>query len=169
MALISTSQKMSDFGAKAEQFLTTNYPGQLDKAVRKIHIGSNLDTAAGLDAGYRITGATRNAAPDYMETPDKVLGDNLIANAEAKARTVGFETKITDSAKNWIAEAIQRRVDKGEMFDEAKKKVYDSIDLIGYKDKDGKMVAQPVIKGVNDSDLVNMQVPFWNYCAITTV
>ena len=162
MALISTSQKLSDFGSKAEQFLTANYPGQLDKAVRKIHIGSNLDTAAGLDAGYRITGATRNATPDYMETPDKVMGDNLIANAEAKARTVGFETRVTDSAKNWIAEAIQRRVEKGETFDAAKKAVYDSIDLIGYKDKDGKMVAQPVIKGVNDSDLVNMQVPFWN-------
>jgi hypothetical protein len=51
MSVIKTSNEFKDFGAKAEDFLTSTYPGRLDKAVRSIHIGCNKDTGAGLDAG----------------------------------------------------------------------------------------------------------------------
>lgn len=163
MSVIKTSNEFKDFGAKAEDFLTSTYPGRLDKAVRSIHIGCNKDTGAGLDAGYRVTGAARNASPDYMELPEKMLSDSMIANADARLSSQRFENKISDSVQSYVSEAITKQMDKGSDFAEAKKKVYDSIPVIGYKDKEtGNFVAMPVIKGVNDADIQGLNVPYWN-------
>lgn len=163
MPLINPSSRFEGFAEKATSFLESTYPGQLDATSCRIHIGSNKDSAPGRDAGYRLTGMARNSTPLYMELPDKILAKSMIANPEAVMGGTQFTNRISDSAKNYIQEAINKGMQKGKTFDEAKSEVYASIPLVGYRDpKTREMVATPVIKGVNDSDLINMQVPFWN-------
>lgn len=163
MSLINASPRFGGFAEKASAFLENSFPGQIDATSCRIHIGSNKDSAPGLDAGYRLTGMARNAAPLYMELPDKVLKKAMIANPDAVMGGTQFTNRISDSVKGFIQEAINGAMSKGKTFDEAKAAVYANIDLIGYRDpKTHEMVATPVIKGVNDADIINMQVPFWN-------
>ena len=160
---IHAAARFGAFADKAAAFLELNYPGQLDKTSCRIHIGSNKDSAPGSEAGYRLTGMAQSASPLYMELPDKILSAKMIANPEAVMGGQKFTNKITDSAKEFIQEAINATMSKGKTFDEAKAEVYEKIPLVGYRDpKTREMVATPFIKGVNDSDIVNMQVPFWN-------
>lgn len=165
MALITAAKGMDGFVSKMTDFLAINYPGQLEKASPKIFIGKNKDSAPGMDAGFRITGSVKNATPVYMERPDKQISQNIIANPmEANGGQIKFENRVTDSEANFIGEAIKEmQKAKGMTFDEAKAKVYDSMPLIGYKDKEtNSFVARPYIKGVNDSELQNLNTPFWN-------
>lgn len=164
MALITSAKGMGDFSSKMSDFLVMNYPGQLEKASPKIFIGKNKDSAPGQDAGFRVTGSAKNAAPLYMERADKQISQHLIANPMEANGGIQFVSKVTDAEANFIGDAIYAlQHDKGMSFDEAKKKVYDGMPLVGYKDKEsGNYVARPYIKGVNDSELQNLQTPFWN-------
>lgn len=160
---ISSADRFKSFAAKGAAFLEANFPGQLDATSCRIAIGSNKDSAPGHDAGYRITGMARNVTPLYMELPDHILSRQMIANADAIMGGQQFTHKLSDSAKDFIQNAIAGVMGKGKTFDEAKKEVYANIPLVGYRDpKTREMVATPFIKGVNDADIVSMQVPFWN-------
>jgi len=163
MGIIKAAPRFSGFAEKAGAFLEGNYQGQMDAASCRFFIGSNKDSAPGHDAGYRITGMARNATPLYMELPDKILARSMIANAEAVMGGQSFTNRVSDSAKSFIQDAISGAMSKGKTFDEAKRAVYANIPLVGYRDpKTREMVATPFIKGVNDADIINMQVPFWN-------
>ena len=164
MALITASKPYQAFADKMSDFLVSQYPGQIDKASTKIFIGRNQDSAPGSDAGFRITGRARDAAPIYMETPDKVIPDHLIANRNEACGGMKFVNRVSDAANEFIQEAIKGCMSaKGMSFEEAKQKVFDGIDLIGYKDqKTGEFVAEPIIKGVNDADVQSLNTPFWN-------
>lgn len=164
MALITASKPYASFASKMSDFLVQQYPGQIDKTSAKIFIGKNRDSAPGSDAGYRITGAARNAAPIYMETPDTKIADHLVANPNEACGGIKFTNRVSDAAKDFIQDAINGCMTaKGMSFDEAKKKVYDGIPLIGFKDNStGEYVAMPVIKGVNDADVAALQTPYWN-------
>ena len=163
MALITASKPYQGLADKMNDYLVQTYPGQIDKTSVKIFIGKNKDSAPGSDAGFRVTGAARNAAPLYMETPDKKIPEHIISNPYEANRGTNFENKVTDSAKEYIQEQISKKMSSGMTFDEAKKKVYDGIDLVGYKDKEtGNYVAVPFIKGVNDADILSLQTPYWN-------
>lgn len=160
---INAAGRFGSFADKAAKFLEMNYPGQLDAASCRIYLGSNKDSAPGAEAGYRLTGMARNSSPLYMELPDKILAKQMIANADAVMGGQTFTNKLTDSARDFIQNAITGVMNKGKTFDEAKAEVYKHIPLVGYRDpKTREMVATPFIKGVNDADIINMQVPFWN-------
>ena len=164
MAIITAAHRMSDFAEKAEAYLVANHAGKIDASSCRIHIGANKDSGPGLDARWRLTGMARNATPLYMELPEKVLNKAMIANPEAVLGGDTFSMKQTDAANEFISEAIQGLMDKkGKTFEEAKKAVFDSIPLVGYRNpKTHEMEAQPYIKGVTDADINSMQVPFWN-------
>ena len=164
MAIITAAHRMSDFASKAEAYLTANHAGKIDASSCRIYIGANKDSGPGLDARWRLTGMARNATPLYMELPEKVLSKAMIANPDAVLGGDTFRMKQTDAANEFIGEAIQGLMDKkGKTFEEAKKAVFDSIPLVGYRNpKTHEMEAQPYIKGVTDADINSMQVPFWN-------
>lgn len=160
---INAAGRFGSFAGKAAQFLETNYPGRIDAASCRLFIGSNKDSAPGTEAGYRITGMARNATPLYMELPEKILAKSMIANADAVMGGQQFTNKCSDAARDFIQNAIAGVMSKGKTFDEAKATVYKNIPLVGYRDpKTHEMVATPFIKGVNDADIISMQVPFWN-------
>lgn len=160
---IKAAARFGSFAEKAAGWLEANYPGQLDAASCRMFLGSNRDSAPGSDAGYRLTGMAKNASPLYMELPDKILAKGMIANPDAVMGGTQFTNRISDKARSFIQDSINGLMEKGKSFDEAKQEVYSHVDLIGYRDpKTREMVATPVIKGVNDADIINMQVPFWN-------
>lgn len=121
MALITAAKPYQSFADKMSDFLVSQYPGQIDKASTKIFIGRNQDSAPGSDAGFRITGRARDAAPIYMETPDKMIPEHMIANKNDACGGIRFTNKVSDSAKEFIEEAIKGCMSsKGMTFEEAK-------------------------------------------------
>lgn len=164
MALITGSKKFDSFASKMSDFLAQTYPGQIEKTSAKIFIGQNKDAAPGSDAGYRVTGRAQNAIPDYMERAEKQIPSHLVANKDAMQGNLQFKNVVSDAARDFIEKSISScMTEKGMTFDEAKKKVYDGVELIGYKDaKTNEYIAMPLIKGVNDADVKSLQTPFWN-------
>jgi hypothetical protein len=166
---IQTSKPFDTFGKKAEQYLASRFPAMVDGNIRNIHIGRNKDAAAGDRSGYRITGASAQTRGNYLETPEKILPVSAIANKEDAGRST-FKTRVSDSARAYIAEEMQRLQESGVTGEAAEKRIKDSLDVIGYFDtKENMYVAEPVQRRVKDSLLSGMAVPYWNVSYVNRV
>jgi len=161
-SFMNSSKPFSAFAKKAETYLADRFPEILDKnGVQSIHIGRNKDASSGDRGAYRITGAQAQTRGNYMEVPDNILPDGMIRNEGARQKT--FETRVSDSARNYILDEVDKLVKSGVAEGEARKRIKDSIPVVTYFDtKAGIYVAEPVIARVNDSMISSLSVPYWN-------
>jgi hypothetical protein len=118
--------------------------------------------------GFRIRGASTQNSGIYLETPDRMIPDDMLADPLLRVPSV--VTRIADSVTAIAEDRVARLVSGGMDVQKAKAKVADSIAKFGYFDpKAGKYVAEPVIRAVNDSILSGMQTPYWNISRIQKI
>lgn len=169
-SFISAAKPFESFASKAEEMLAQQYPGLVDSGnYDTIHIGRNTDAGIGTNGGFRVRGTAR-AMQDalYFETPEKMLGDEVLADETLKRRFT--ETRASDAVKLHAASKVQELVSSGVELKEAQKRVNDSIDSAGYYDaKAGKFITERVAKRVSDSVLAGMATPPWDIAQIQKV
>jgi hypothetical protein len=168
--IINAAKPFESFADKAERFLAAQYPANFEQGgISKIHIGRNKDSSVGNAGGFRITGPAVKANGNYLEVPDRMIPHNLLV--DPYTGNTQLEVRVADSVKNYIAERTYAAMDKSGMtFEEAKRKVYDSIPFVGYYDgKTGHYVAEAVVAKVNDSVIQSLQVPYWNVTYLNKV
>ncbi len=168
MSIINASKEMASFAGKMEEFLLTQYPDRVDATLSRIHIGKNQGSKPG--DGWRVTGIVQDAAPYYMELPEKVIPDRMLVNKHDRG-SIQFKTVVDESAKSYINDSISRVMTaKGCTAEQAAEQVLSEIPVVGYKDpKTREMVARVIVKGVNDADILSAQVPFWNITYLNKV
>jgi hypothetical protein len=145
------------------------YPQHFDDgSISAIHIGSNKDSAPGVTGGHKINGRVAQRSALYLELPEKMFIDRVLADPALRNSSV--LTRVADSVAVYANEQVSQLVAHGKTVAEAQAIVADSITKVGYFDaKAGKFVAEPVVKGINDSMLSGMTTPAWNISQIPKV
>ncbi len=168
-SFLETSKPFESFGRKMEPFLGELYPNMLDNNIHSISIGRNKDAQAGQRGSYRITGMDSKINGNYLETPDKILSTERIANKEV-AGVETFTKRVSDSAKEVILRQKQQLIDNGMSEVEAEKRVRDGLTIIGHYDKEiRKYVAEPLVGRTKDAMMSGMTVPYWDVSYTTRV
>jgi hypothetical protein len=167
--LLNVAKPFEGWKEKAEQWLYSQYPRQIDSGwYNSISIGANKDSAVGERGRFRIRGASTQNSGIYLETPDRMIPNDMLA--DPLLRVPSAVTRIADSVTVIAEEKVTQLVNSGMDVSKAKAKVADSISKFGYFDpKIGKYVAEPVIRAVNDSILSGMQTPYWNISRIQKI
>jgi hypothetical protein len=145
------------------------YPGHFENgSVSAIHIGSNRDADPGMTGGFKVRGnqVAQNAL--YLELPEKMFPMRVLADPRLKVPS--FETFVSQGVADRANSMVAELIDKGKTLEEAQARVSDSIQKFAYYDpKKSRFIAEPVIKGVNDSMLSGMKTPYWNISQIPKV
>jgi hypothetical protein len=166
---IETSKPFQAFGEKSMDYLASRYPNIVDNGgIRQISIGRTKDASAGDRSSFRVTGSHAQAMGNYLETPDKMIPDNMLSDPLSKRPSV--ECRISQPARDHILREIEKRVEKGETEEAAAIAVRDSVPMVKYYDtKKGCYVVEPVIKRVNDSVLPSLGTPYWNVTMLNKI
>jgi hypothetical protein len=167
--LLNVAKPFEGWKEKAERWLYSQYPQQIDAGwYNSISVGANKDAAVGERVGFRIRSASVQNSGIYLETPARMIPDDMLVNPLTRAPSV--ITRIADDVAAVAEERVTKLVNGGMDVEKAKAVVADSIAKIGYFDpKVAKYVAEPVIRAVNDSILSGMQTPYWNISRIQKI
>ncbi len=169
-SFLNGAQAFEKFTEKAEQALIDRYPNIVDGgSINSISIGRNTDSGVGARGGYRVRGNAATMRDALMvDIPAKTLGQEMLANPEAKMQT--FIARAEDSVAETAAAAVTQLMQTGMDRQEAHKRVNDSIKSYGYFDiKTKQLVAERVLDRVNDSVLSGLETPFWDIAQIRKV
>ena len=176
-SLLDFSPRFEEFGKKAESFLTSTYPQQLDEGnIHSISMGRNKDAAPGQRGGFRVAGVPSLMASALMfETPRRMIMDNLLADPDSKKRLV--VSRATDAVLAVAAERVRAMLEKNPNMSkrEAQSRVADSISSVGFFDaKAGQFVVHRTLDSftpgrVKDSVLSGLQTPYWDIAQIPKV
>jgi hypothetical protein len=168
-SILNVSGPLEDYKEKWEKLLYMTNPSLFDNgSVHAIHIGAR-DHAPGMSrGGYKIDPSYANRNAIYLELPEKMFLNKVIADLENRNPTT--MARVADSVAAYANTRVADLVSKGRTLEEAQAVVRDSMETIGYFDqKSGKFIAEPIIKGVNDSMLSGMTTPMWNVSQIPKV
>jgi hypothetical protein len=154
---------------KAENWLVSRFPQQIDSGwYDSIHVGRNSDSSVGDKPGYRVRGAAVQNGARYLDVPDHMIPDELLALPELRQRSI--ETRVDDSVKAVAEAQVLKLAKQGVPLDEAKARVADSVPKIGRFDPQSKQyLVEPVLRGVYDSILTGMETPYWNVSRINKI
>jgi hypothetical protein len=163
------SLEASGWKNKAENWLVSQFPKQIEAGwYDTIQVGRNDDASPGGRPGYRVRGAGVQNSALYLDVPDHMIPDEILALPELRERTI--ETRVDKSVASIATDAVSKLVAQGRTLDEAKAQVADSVSKIGYFDpQSGRYVVEPVVRGVHDSILTGMQTPYWNVSRINKI
>jgi len=168
-SILNVAGRFEDLKPKWEELLYKRFPEHFDDgSIAAIHVGSSRDASPGVAGGFKINGrvAQRNAL--YLELPNKMFLDRVIADPEM--RTPSVLTRVADSVAAYANEQVAQLVSHGKTLPEAQAIVADSIAKVGYFDaKENRFIAEPIVKGINDSMLSGMTTPLWNISQIQKV
>ena len=167
-SILNVAKPYESLKDKWEKVLYDMYPQHFDSgAFNAIHIGSNRDAAPMGNGGYKIHGpsAMRNAL--YLELPERTFHPSVLDRIDNTPITA---TRVADAVISFANEQVRQLVGQGKSLDEAQTTVSNNITKVGYYDsKIGKIVAEAVVKGVNDSMLSGMATPYWNISQIPKI
>ena len=168
-SVLNVSKNLESLKPKWEQLLFSQFPQQFDEGrIGAIHIGSNNDAAVGSLGGFKVRGNAVQQHALYLDLPEKMVMDRLLAEPDLKRKTV--MTRVADSVAIYANNRVAQLVEQGKSIAEAQAAVRDSIDKVGYFDpKEMKFIAESVVKGVNDSMLSGMATPYWNVSQIPKI
>jgi hypothetical protein len=154
---------------KWEETLFRRYPEHFENgSIAAIHIGSNQDADPGMTGGFKVRGNQVAKDALYLELPEKMLPLRVLADPRLKVPS--FETFIAPAVADRANSMVARLVEEGKTVQEAQARVADSIQKFAYYDlKKQRFIAEPVIRGVNDSMLSGMATPYWNVSQIQKV
>jgi len=155
---------------KWEETLHRMYPQHFDDgSIVGIHVGSNKDAAPGTNRGFKINPALAQRQALYLQLPEKMFMEDIL-RADPSQLNPSVMTRVLDSVAVYANEQVAALVSHGMTLPEAQAQVADSITKVGYFDsKVGKFVAEPIVKGINDSMLSGMTTPAWNVSQILKV
>ena len=177
-SILNVSGPLESYRDKWEQVLYDQFPNHFDSgSIHAIHIGAK-DHAPGMSrGGYRIDPSFAQQNAIYFETPEKMFMNNVLADPETKRPT--FSVKVSDKVAAWADRRVQTMVSKGATLQEAQVMVRDSMETVAYFDnKTNMFVAEPVVKGVNDAEILarskdsmlsGMTTPMWNVSQLPKV
>jgi hypothetical protein len=151
---------------KAEEWLVRLFPRQIEEGwYSGIHVGRNKDAQVTHMGGFKTKGHQFQNSAIYLETPDRMLPANLVANKDALIPS--FVSKIEPALEQLANNQVRKLVSNGMTADEARARVADAVQKIGYYDrKTGMYTIEPVTKATHDSILSGMEVPYWNVSRI---
>ena len=166
--ILNVSKSLESLKPKWEQLLYGQFPQHFDEGrIGAIHIGHNNDAAVGTTGGFKVRSNQQQGAI-YLELPEKMLLDRILAEPDLKCRSV--MTKVADNVAIYANNKVAQLVEQGKSLAEAQAAVRDSIAKIAYFDaKEAKFVTEAVVKGVSDSMLSGMLVPYWNVSQIPKI
>jgi hypothetical protein len=159
----------SGWKTRAENWLVSQFPQQIDAGwYDTIQVGRNADAAPGKTPGYRVRGRAAQTGAQYLDVPDRMIPDDILALPELRQRSI--ETRIDQSVAAAATDAVAKLTRQGQSLDEAKARVSDSVPKIGYFDQQaGRYVIEPVLRSVHDSILTGMTTPYWNVSRINKI
>ena len=151
---------------KAEEWLCRLFPHQIDEGwYSGIHLGRNNDAQVSQMGGFKTRGSAFQNSAIYLETPDRMIPAELVANKDALTPT--FVSKIDPALERLALAQVRNLVNKGVGVEDAQARVADAVAKIGYFDrKTGLYTIEPVSKATHDSILSGMEVPYWNVSRI---
>lgn len=169
-SVLNVAGRFESLKSKWEQLLYNMYPQHFDDgSITAIHVGSNKDSAPGTTGGFKINGNVAQRSALYLELPEKMFLEKVL-KADPTQLVPSVMTRVADSIAVYANEQVSQLMAQGKSLPEAQAIVADSITKVGYFDhKLGKFVAEPIVKGVNDSMLSGMTTPYWNVTQIPKV
>lgn len=176
-SFLEVAPQLEEFKGKAEAFLQSTYPKQLDSGhYHGISIGRNRDAAPGQRGGFRVAGTYGTMASALvLDVPKRMILDDHLDN-ESKKKTI--ITRASDAVKALAVEKVNMLLAAEPKLSktEAQARVADSLSKVGYFDRaTGQFVFERVkdsaLKGgrVKDSVLSGLQTPIWDIAQIQKI